>query len=272
MFSLAFSEESSIVAEQKERITQLEQQIETQNKIIARYERLEDKIDSRMSQSLSLDREVKEAHKENLNEIDGRFQSKINWILALVSFAFGIVALISITPIYQSLVSKKVLERLKAQEKNLKDQEEKLKLSLEKIIKQEKLSKEDRFNNLSEMKLVFAKTYKEEAKKGSWAPSHRYVIGILEALNFYFEVNKSYTSTKLGIILCELMDTLMFSEKNPKGMIIGNIWGNLDNYKNVRKIFENKELFKKAVKCGPLEITHHVRLDGSIEELFEKSR
>ncbi len=151
-FFLTFSEESSVVAEQKARIAQLEQQIETQNKIIARYEKLEDKIDSRISQSLALDKEVKEVHKDNLISLKEDFQAKMNLILALI-------ALVSILPIYDRIMSARTLSKIKAQEEELNIQKEALNQYQNSLDEERRIRDKMRFEDLEEHNKLNLQSY-----------------------------------------------------------------------------------------------------------------
>lgn len=135
IFSFGFSEENTSKISDKARIAQLEHQIETQKRIIERYEKLEDKIDSRISQSLDLDKEVKKVHKDNIQELEDTFRNKMNWILTLISSVVGIVALISIMPIYQSWTSRKIIKKLEEQERELGEQSQKVSKSFEDLEK-----------------------------------------------------------------------------------------------------------------------------------------
>lgn len=119
MFSFGFSEEGSQEEKLQARVTQLEQQIETQNQIIARYERLEDKLNDRVLETLDLNNKVDDFYNSAWNKLQEEIDRKINWILGLVAAAFGVIGIIAIMPIYQSFKAKEIFRKIETQEKKL---------------------------------------------------------------------------------------------------------------------------------------------------------
>ncbi len=137
MFSLTFSEESSIEAEQKARIAQLEQQIETQNKIIVRYERVEDKLNDRVLETLDLNNKVDDFYNsawtkletqnsDEIGSLKADLKDNVNFIKDIVLGIIAIVGIMAIMPIYQSFKARSILEKIQNQEKELINNQKKL--------------------------------------------------------------------------------------------------------------------------------------------------
>lgn len=149
MFSLTLSEENSVVAEQKARITQLEQQIETQNKIIARYERLEDKLNDRILENLDLN-----------NKVDDFYNSAWTKLLVVITGAFAGIGLL--LPYLQNKSFRETKEKIENQEKAFETYVDTKNQELERILKQLKNQEEDNFKKDKEIKKIDFQMSKEQ--------------------------------------------------------------------------------------------------------------
>jgi len=125
IFSFGFSEEGAQEEELQARVTQLEQQIETQNKIIARYERLEDKLNDRVLETLDLN-----------NKVDDFYNSAWNKLLFIITGAFAGIGLL--LPYLQNKSFRETKEKIEKQEKKQERYQNFLKRQSESLNKLEK--------------------------------------------------------------------------------------------------------------------------------------
>lgn len=109
-------------------IIELEKRVETQERIIESYEKLEERINSRVEQSLKLDLEVKEAYKEKFLEIKDEYRTRMSYIWKLIISLGIFVTLITAIPIFDRTV---LLNKLNKQEEKLQKQQEKIEKDLE---------------------------------------------------------------------------------------------------------------------------------------------
>jgi len=275
IFSFGFSEEAS-QEELKARVIQLEEQIETQKKIIARYERLENKIDSRISQSLDLDKEVKEVHKENLVNIEENFQSKMNLILALI-------ALVSILPIYDRIMSARTLSKIKNQEAHLETHQKALNNQRGILKNQEEQIKEDleeheEFNkkineSLGETYRLFALNIFQSSlinEKYARFESNG-EIGfeyVFKAIKCYNKINSQEgIDNSAHVIYCVLYEDKKRSENNER-----SYWDELtDNFKkNSEKYPDELALIEKYVES--LDLSEFEEKSMTLKEFLKESK
>lgn len=227
VFSLTFSEESSREAEQKARIAQLEQQIETQNKIIARYERLEDKLNDRVLETLDLN-----------NKVDDFYNSAWTKLLIVVTGAFAGIGLL--LPYLQNKSFRDTKERIERQEEELQKHQEFFNDQKEILNKQEKKIDE----NLGETNRLFAlnifqssivnEKYADFRSNGEFGFEY-----IFKAIKYYSQVsNQKGVEDSVHVIYCVLYENEEREKKEEK-----NYWSDLvTSFKGISKRYPT-ELF-----------------------------
>jgi len=294
IFSFGFSEEGSQEEKLQARVIQLEQQIETQNKIIARYERLEDKISDRLLESSSLNYNVDQFYNSKWDKLESHLDRALNAFMWIIGLAFtGIGVLI---PLYQKFF---VVGKI---EKSIENHEADL-VKHDKYLEEQKKYLDDQANYLIEQEEKFQEKIevlyqgiekrKEELREESYKSldlKHRIEsldTQALETYNFTLDLfienylkelkscDKSEIEDKMSKVYFRITVFLMYFNENIR---ISTLSGTLLKICNALEIIEKREiedkefLLNKVKKMGIFKDNIPKYAANKLEECFQNDK
>lgn len=134
MFSLTFSQDKAEEVDYRKKYNEeqqysrfLEEKVATYERVLGKYEKLEEKLNDKLLASASQNYNVDQFYTSAWDKLQNETDRKINWILGLVAAAFGVIGIIAIMPIYQSFKARSIFLKIEAQEKKIKESQEELK-------------------------------------------------------------------------------------------------------------------------------------------------